>query len=212
VPGDFSSAAFLMVAALLVPGSEVVVEGVGLNPTRTGLLGALERMGADITVRMSETGAQEPQGTITARYCDLSATDVDASEVPNLIDELPAFMLAAARAHGRSSVRGAAELRVKESDRLKSMALFLSSLGVAVSERPDGLDIEGRPGGWTSGEVQTQGDHRLAMVGAIAGCASTEGVLVDDVDCMGVSFPGFVETICGLGGRPPSSSHDSARG
>ncbi len=206
VPGDFSSAAFLLVAALLVPGSEVTVEGVGLNPTRTGLLMALGRMGADLTVEVSDPMAEEPVGRITARYSQLAATDIDPSEVPNLIDELPAFMLAAAKARGKSTVTGAQELRVKESDRLNAMAHLLVSLGVKVGQRPDGLEIEGRPQGWEGGDVRTYADHRLAMVGAVAGCASSASVRIDDLECMAVSFPGFRETLGELGGRSAPES------
>ena len=201
VPGDFSSAAFFLVAALIVPGSEVTIEGVGLNPTRTGLLTVLQRMGADLQVEVTDADAPEPVGNVTVRYCELVATDVDHSEVPNLIDELPAFMLAAAKAQGTSTISGAGELRVKESDRLAGMGRLLQSLGVSAMERPDGLVIKGRPNGWQGGEVQAEGDHRLAMVGAIAGSASSAGVRVDDIGCMGVSFPGFVDVVSALGGR-----------
>jgi 3-phosphoshikimate 1-carboxyvinyltransferase len=201
VPGDFSSAAFLLVAALLVPGSEVTVEGVGLNPTRVGLLRALKRMGADISVGIADSQAFEPIGRVTARYSELKATDIEPSEVPSIIDELPVFLLAAAKAEGTSRVTGAEELRVKESDRLLAMGRLLAGLGVIVTEHNDGLEVVGRPAGWHSGRVITDGDHRLAMVGAIAGYASTSGVTIDDVGCMGVSFPGFVDTLCELGAQ-----------
>jgi 3-phosphoshikimate 1-carboxyvinyltransferase len=201
VPGDFSSAAFLLVAALLVPGSEVTVEGVGLNPTRVGLLKALGRMGADIRVEVADPRAVEPVGRVTARYSELKATDVEPHEVPGLIDELPALLLAAARAGGTSRVRGAAELRVKESDRLAAVGRMLMDLGVGVVEHPDGLEVTGRPGGWRGGLVHSRADHRLAMIGAIAGCASAAGVTVDDIGCMGVSFPDFVDTLCRLGAK-----------
>lgn len=201
VPGDFSSAAFLVVAALLVPGSEVIVEDVGLNPTRIGLLNALERMGAQVTVEISDVSADEPVGRITSRYSELTATDIRPSEVPNVIDELPVFMLAAAKAAGTSSISGAAELRVKESDRLQAMAELLSSIGVTVNEKPDGIEIEGSPTGWRGGDVRARDDHRLAMVAAIAGCVSSAGVSVDDAECIDVSFPGFVDILRELGGR-----------
>lgn len=200
VPGDFSSAAFFLVAAILLPGSEVRVSGVGLNPTRTGLLSVLERMGADLQVEPAEPRGPEPLGAICARGGELIATDVDASEVPNLIDELPIFLLAAAAARGTSHLRGAAELRAKESDRLQAMGALLSSLGVAVTEHPDGMDVTGTPARWEGGSVRTDGDHRLAMVGAVAGLASRSGVGVDDLDCMAVSYPGFLEALRTLGG------------
>ncbi len=212
IPGDFSSAAFFLVAALLVPGSDVTVEGVGLNPTRIGLLRALERMGADITAEVTDLKALEPVGKVRARYSELTACDVEPDEVPSIIDELPAFLLAAARAKGVSRVKGAGELRVKESDRLSAMAQLLTDLGVEVSEQHDGIEVTGKPAGWVRATVRTGGDHRLAMVGAIAGCASTEGVTVDDVDCMGVSFPGFVDLLGDLGGLWSSAGSDKRCG
>jgi 3-phosphoshikimate 1-carboxyvinyltransferase len=200
VPGDFSSAAFLIVGALLVPGSEVTIDGVGLNPTRTGLLAALGRMRADVQVQVADPEAYEPYGRVTVRFSDLTATDIEPHEIPNVIDELPAFLLAAARAKGTTRVRGAQELRVKESDRLSAMTQLLSTLGVSVEERADGLIVTGRPQGWDGGHVVTHADHRLAMVGALAGYASRTGVTVDDIDCMSVSFPGFADTLGELGG------------
>jgi 3-phosphoshikimate 1-carboxyvinyltransferase len=214
VPGDFSSAAFLLVAALLVPGSEVTVERVGLNPTRIGLLGALERMGADLEVEVTDSEAYEPVGRVTARYSELRATDIEPREVPSLIDELPAFLLAAAKASGISRITGAKELRLKESDRLAAMGRLLSGLGVRVIEHSDGLEVTGEPRGWRGGQVETRADHRLAMVGAIAGCASTKGVRVDDIDCMRVSFPGFGDVLSELGGlwEPEVQDHGSGWG
>jgi len=212
VPGDFSSAAFLLVAAAIVPGSQVTVEGVGLNPTRVGLLDALIRMGADISIKARRTDGEEPVGDITARYSELISTDVEPSEIPTLIDELPAFMLAAARARGRSVIRGARELRVKESDRLSAMASLLTGLGIKVVEHDDGLEIEGDPEGWSGGEVRASADHRLAMTGAIAGCASSTGVTIDDVGCISVSYPGFIDTLAELGGQCEQESTDSNRG
>ncbi|MBU2602175.1 MAG: 3-phosphoshikimate 1-carboxyvinyltransferase [Actinobacteria bacterium] len=195
VPGDFSSAAFLIVAALIIPGSALTVEKVGLNPTRTGLLAVLERMGAHLSVSSYDSLAPEPTGAVHAEHRALSATDVTPEEVPLLIDELPVWALAAAKASGTSRLRGAGELRVKESDRLAAVAEVLRALGVRVTEYDDGLDIVGRPEGWTGGAIRAHGDHRLAMVGATAGLASSEGVHVDDVACIDVSFPGFAGTM-----------------
>ncbi|MFH0915765.1 MAG: 3-phosphoshikimate 1-carboxyvinyltransferase [bacterium] len=200
VPGDFSSAAFFLVAALLTPDSEVTVENAGLNPSRTGLLTVLRRMGADLHLEPTDTMGPEPQGRITAHSSTLAATDIDPSEVPNLIDELPLFLLAAAKAEGTSHLRGAAELRTKESDRLTAMTAALKALGVHVTEHPDGMDVVGEPGGWRGGTVLAHADHRMAMVGAVAGAASTEGVRLDDVDCISVSYPGFTESFSTLGG------------
>jgi 3-phosphoshikimate 1-carboxyvinyltransferase len=201
VPGDFSSAAFFIVAGLLVPESEIVIENVGLNPTRTGLLSVLERMGATVSVEPGDMMGPEPVGRMTVRSAALGAAEVGAGEVPGMIDELPLFLLAAARARGTSRLRGAAELRAKESDRLKAMADMLRALGAEVEEFPDGMDVTGRPEGWRGGSVLTHADHRLAMVAAIAGSASRDGVLVDDVGCMAVSYPGFVDALGALGGR-----------
>ena len=201
VPGDFSSAAFFVVAALLVDGSRIVVENAGLNPSRTGLLAVLRRMGADIDIETLPAAGPEPLGRLTARTSGLVATDVGANEVPNVIDELPLFLLAAARAEGVSHLRGAAELRAKESDRLQAMAALLGVLGVKVVEHPDGMDVHGRPSGWVGGTIATEADHRIAMAGAIAGAASTGGTTVDDAGCVGVSYPHFARDLEALGGR-----------
>jgi 3-phosphoshikimate 1-carboxyvinyltransferase len=216
VPGDFSSAAFFLVAAILVPGSEVCVMNVGLNPTRTGLLSVLRRMGADLEVQADDPLGPEPVGRVVARASTLSATQVEPAEVPGLIDELPLFLLAAARACGTSRLRGAAELRAKESDRLQAMGALLRSLGREVVEYADGMDVVGRTDPWKSGSVQCRADHRLAMVGAVAGAASEEGVEVDNLECVSVSYPGFVEALRGLGGccrireSPGSTAQGSA--
>lgn len=194
VPGDFSSAAFLIVAALLAPDSEVTVRGVGLNPTRMGLLRVLERMGARVSVD-EDHGGVEPVGRVTAQSSELRSADIEAEEVPLLIDELPIWALAAARAAGTSHLRGAGELRVKESDRLTATAELLRGLGVEVRQAPDGWDIVGRTSGWMGGALRSHGDHRLAMVAAVAGLASHEGVAVEDAACVSVSFPGFAATI-----------------
>ena len=200
VPGDFSSAAFFLVSALLIPDSEVTVANSGLNPTRTGLLAVLERMGAGMRVEPGEMSGPEPEGQVTARSSALVATEVGPSEVPGLIDELPLFLLAAAKAKGVSRLRGAAELRAKESDRLQVMASILRALGVDVTEHPEGMDVVGSPNGWSGGTVLPRADHRMAMVGAIAGAASRKGVLVEDVGCISVSYPGFTDALSSLGG------------
>ena len=200
IPGDLSSAAFLLVGALLIPDSRVTVEEIGLNPTRTGILDVLGAMGAHLEVVSSAPSASEPAGSVTATFSELAAVDVGPEQVPLLIDEIPVWALAAARARGTSHLRGAAELRVKESDRLAAVAALLSALGVAVIEHSDGLDITGSPGGWRGGSIEARGDHRLAMVGALAGLCSRTGVSVDDVACMQVSYPTFTATIQKLAG------------
>jgi len=200
VPGDFSSAAFFIVGALLIEDSLVTVENAGLNPTRTGLLTVLARMGASIDVENSEVSGPEPVGRVTASTSRLVATDVNADEVANVIDELPLFLLAAAKAQGVSRLRGAAELRAKESDRLQAMSRLLRALGTEVVEHPDGMDVIGDPNGWAGGTIVTEGDHRVAMAGAIAGAASRDGTTIDDAGCIAVSYPGFVRDLEALGG------------
>ena len=201
VPGDFSSAAFFIVAALLVGGSEVTIENTGLNPTRTALLEALAGMGARLDIQPSAIAGPEPFGRVIAKSSELTAIDIDPGLVPNIIDELPLFLLAAARARGVSRIRGASELRAKESDRLAAMAALFRSLGVRVDEHPDGMDVVGRPEGWQGAAVSACGDHRIGMVGAVAGLAASDGVHVDDVDCISVSYPGFTGAVGLLGGR-----------
>jgi 3-phosphoshikimate 1-carboxyvinyltransferase len=200
VPGDFSSAAFFIVGALLIEDSLVTVENAGLNPTRTGLLTVLARMGASIDVENSEVSGPEPVGRVTASTSRLVATDVNADEVANVIDELPLFLLAAAKAQGVSRLRGAAELRAKESDRLQAMSRLLRALGTEVVEHPDGMDVIGDPNGWGGGALVTEGDHRVAMAGAIAGVASRDGTTIDDAGCIAVSYPGFARDLEALGG------------
>jgi 3-phosphoshikimate 1-carboxyvinyltransferase len=211
VPGDLSSAAFPLVAALLVPDSRVTVRDVGLNPTRTGLLDVLRAMGARLTITPQSTpagtatdaatDAGEPLGDILAEASELSAVEIGGGEVALMVDEVPAWALAAARAKGVSRLRGAGELRVKESDRLRAIAALLRDIGVAVSEREDGLDIEGCPEGWAGGRIRTHEDHRIAMMGAVAGLASRKGVTLDDTGCIAVSYPAFADTMAALAGR-----------
>jgi 3-phosphoshikimate 1-carboxyvinyltransferase len=190
VPADLSSAAFLIVAGLLVPGSEVAIEAVGLNPTRIGLLLILERMGARIeTVRRGEQGG-EPIGDLRAFGSELRGTEVGGAEVPLAIDELPLVALAACFAEGRTTIRDAAELRRKESDRIATVTAALTALGGRVEPTEDGMVIEGS-GGLRGGAIDSHGDHRIAMLGAVAGLASREGVEVRGMDAAAVSYPGF---------------------
>jgi 3-phosphoshikimate 1-carboxyvinyltransferase len=184
---------------LLVPDSRVTIENVGLNPSRTGLLEILARMGADVEVRLTDMLGPEPIGTIIARYSALQAAEVVSREVPNVIDELPLFLLCAARAEGVSRLRGAGELRAKESDRLRVMATFLRTLGVTVEEYPDGIAVQGSPA-WATGSMAAHADHRMAMTAAVAGLASQQGVHVDDTRCIAVSFPGFTSLLEDVGG------------
>jgi 3-phosphoshikimate 1-carboxyvinyltransferase len=191
VPGDFSSAAPFVVAATLVPGSELHVHGVNLNPRRTGLLEILERMGAKVTVYNRREIGGEPGGDLEVRYASLVGTTVGPDEVPGAIDELPLFALAAACARGESTLTGAEELRAKETDRIEATVDALRALGVRARAREDGLTVTGVPARPRGGRMSSRGDHRLAMLGAVAGLASREGVRIDGADAIAVSFPGF---------------------
>jgi 3-phosphoshikimate 1-carboxyvinyltransferase len=195
VPGDFSSAAPFLVAATLVPGSELHVHGVNLNPRRTGLLAILERMGARITVYNRREIGGEPGGDLEVHAAPLVGTTVTADEVPIAIDELPLFALAAAHARGESVLRGAGELRAKETDRIDATVDALRSIGTRARATDDGLRVTGVPARPRGGRISSRGDHRLAMLGAVAGLASREGVRVDDAGAVAVSFPGFFEML-----------------
>lgn len=197
VPADFSSAAFFLVGALLVPGSEVVLEEVGVNPTRTGLLRVLERMGAEIDVEPIGARGGEPLATIRARASSLSGTEVGGAEIPLTIDELPLVALAACFAEGETTICDAAELRRKESDRVASTCEALVALGATVEPSEDGMSIEGS-GGLRGGTVRSHGDHRIAMLAAIAGRASIGGVEVEGMGAAGVSYPGFEADLASL--------------
>ena len=195
VPGDFSSAAPFVVAATLVPGSELHVHGVNLNPRRTGLLEILDRMGAKVTVYNRREIGGEPAGDLEIRSASLVGTTVGASEVPLAIDELPLYALAAAFARGESVLRGAEELRAKESDRIEATVDALRSIGVRIRASDDGFRVTGVPARPRGGRVASRGDHRVAMLGAVAGLASREGVRIDDAGAVSVSFPGFFEML-----------------
>ena len=195
VPGDFSAAAPFLVAATLLPGSELHVHGVGLNPRRTGLLDVLERMGARITVYNRRRAGREAVGDLDVRSAELVATAIEPAEVPRLVDELPLFALVAASAHGRSTVRGAAELRVKESDRLEGLVNALRGIGGRIRALPDGFEVTGVPTRLRGGRMAADGDHRMAIVGAVAGLVSREGVEVGGAEAAAISFPGFLELL-----------------
>jgi 3-phosphoshikimate 1-carboxyvinyltransferase len=193
VPGDISSAMFLIAAALLVPDSELVLENVGLNPTRTAALDVLQEMGADLEV--TETGgADEPVGTISVRYSDLRGTTIGGDVVPALIDEIPVLAALATQAEGRTEITGARELRVKESDRISALASGLTSLGARVEERPDGLVIDG-PTRLSGGEVESHHDHRIAMSFAVVGLVADSNVKVRGWSCVDTSFPEFLDLL-----------------
>lgn len=189
VPADFSSAAFFIVAATIVPGSDVVIEAVGMNPRRTGLLTALRAMGADIEVTDVGEAGGEPLADLRVRHARLAGIDVSPSLVPDMIDEFPALFAAAACAEGTTSVAGAAELRVKESDRIAAMAGGLRALGIEVEESADGARIRG--GAASGGIVDSRGDHRIAMSFAVLGQCASAPVRIDDVANVATSFPRF---------------------
>jgi 3-phosphoshikimate 1-carboxyvinyltransferase len=190
VPADFSSAAFFLVAGLLVPGSDVRIAGVGLNPTRTGLLSILARMGAEIEVEPEGERGGEPAGRIRVRPSRLRGAEVGGADVPLAIDELPLVALAACFAEGETTIRDAAELRRKESDRIATVSAALTALGAEVETSEDGMRIAGS-GALRGGAVDSHGDHRIAMLGAIAGLASREGVEVGGMEAAAVSYPSF---------------------
>jgi 3-phosphoshikimate 1-carboxyvinyltransferase len=191
VPGDFSGAAFFIVGATLLPDSELEMEGVGLNPSRTALLEVLDGMGADITVQNERIEGGEPMGDLTVRSAALDGVEVGGRLIPNLIDEVPILAVAAACAEGTTEIRDAHELRVKETDRLSAMAENLSALGATVQEREDGLTIDGNGPDLLGTTVHSFDDHRIAMAMGIAGLVAHGSTTITDAECARVSFPGF---------------------
>jgi 3-phosphoshikimate 1-carboxyvinyltransferase len=204
VPGDPSSAAFPLVAALITPGSEVTVEGMLLNALRIGLLDTLGEMGADLSVTNLRDEGGETVADVTARYSELEGVEVPPERAPSMIDEYPILAVAAACAEGRTVMRGLAELRVKESDRLAAIAAGLAACGVTATIEGDSLIVEGRgegakvPGG---AQVATQMDHRIAMSFLVLGLASAAPIEIDDARMIETSFPDFVALMRGLGAK-----------
>jgi 3-phosphoshikimate 1-carboxyvinyltransferase len=200
VPGDPSSAAFPLIAALIVPGSEVTIEGVGINPLRAGLFECLREMGADIVVLNERDEGGEPIADLRARAGPLTGADIPAERAPRMIDEYPILAVAAACARGRTVMRGLAELRVKESDRLSGIAAGLDACGVRVAVEGDTLTIEG-DGSPPEGDAQiaAQLDHRIAMAFLVLGLAARRPVRIDDAAPIATSFPGFIGLMNGLG-------------
>lgn len=197
LPGDPSAAAFLIVAALITPGSDLTIKNICLNPGRTGLLDALCSMGADIAIQNLHSAGGEPVGELVIRSSLLRGIEISGEMVVRMIDEFPIFAIAAALALGTTVVRDAAELRLKESDRIAMLAGELRRLGVAIEEYADGFTIKG--GSIRGGSVQSHGDHRLAMALAVAGLAAETPVMIQSTECMDESFPGFIAVMNKLG-------------
>jgi 3-phosphoshikimate 1-carboxyvinyltransferase len=197
IPADISSAAFFLTAAVLVPGSEVELKWVGVNPTRTGLLTILERMGVEIGRDQEAESGGERVATLHVHSGPLQATEVGGAEIPLAIDELPLVALAACFAEGTTVIRDAGELRRKESDRIETVTAALRALGGRVEPTADGMVVEGTAG-LVGGSIDSHGDHRIAMLGAVAGLASREGVEVHGMDAAAVSYPGFEADLASL--------------
>lgn len=196
VPGDISSASFFLAAAAMLPGSDLLVKNVGLNPTRSGIFDILERMGADLSgAELRDDGLDEPSGDLRIRGSrNLRAVHISPPDIPRLIDEIPAIAVLALKAAGTTIIEGAAELRVKETDRISAVAKNLGALGASLIERPDGLVIEG-PQRLNGGTVDSFGDHRIAMAMAVAALCADGPVTITDTRCVPTSFPGFFEVL-----------------
>ncbi len=204
VPGDLSSAAFMLGAGLLLPGSDVTVEGVGVNPTRTGFLDVLTAMGADVTRSGEQTANGEPRADVRVRSGALRAVRVDGELTVRAIDELPLVACLASRARGATEIRDAAELRVKESDRIARTAAMLHSFGVPVDEHPDGMTVHGDPDrALQPGVVDARGDHRIAMCGSLLALAAPPGTTITGAESISSSFPSFHECLDVLRGVGP---------
>jgi 3-phosphoshikimate 1-carboxyvinyltransferase len=198
IPGDLSAAAFLIVAAILAPESEVTVQGVGLNPTRTGLLDALLRMEARIETTSHTVADSEPIGDLTAATSNLKGIQIQGEQVVSMIDEIPVFAVAATQAQGETRILGAAELRLKESDRLAGMTIELRKMGARIEEQSDGLTIEG-PTPLAGSRVSSHGDHRVAMALSIAGLLASGETVISDSEAIQESYPGFTAALRSIG-------------
>jgi 3-phosphoshikimate 1-carboxyvinyltransferase len=199
VPADISSAAFFLVAASVIPGSDLTLTEVGINPTRAAVIDILRAMGARIEIHQSTAHSGEPVADLRVRHGALRGIVIPRELVPAAIDEFPALLVAAACARGSTVLTDAAELRVKESDRIAAMAAGLAALGIDIAEAPDGMTVTG--GAFTAGRVDSRGDHRIAMAFAIAGCRAAGEVVVDDCANVDTSFPGFAACLRAVGGN-----------
>lgn len=198
IPGDISSAAFFMTAALLVPNAQLLIREVGVNPTRTGIIDVLHRMGANLEVLDEVIISEEPRANIVAKTSKLKGIQIYGEIIPRIIDEIPIIAVAATQAEGTTEIRGARELRVKESDRIATVASELKKLGAHVKELEDGLIIEG-PTVLKGATVKSYGDHRIAMAMAVAGLIAEGETTIEDTDCIETSFPGFEKLLTSLG-------------
>jgi 3-phosphoshikimate 1-carboxyvinyltransferase len=209
VPGDISSTAFLLVAAALLGDPGVTIQGVGVNPTRTGVLDVLEAMSARLKIdRTPDTDAAEPAADIRASASELKATSIGGALIPRLIDEIPVLAVAAACARGATTIGDAAELRVKESDRIAALGRELGKMGIEVRERPDGMTIKG-PQRFHGARVTSGGDHRIAMALAVAGLVADGETVIEDVGCVATSFPQFAAILNALAGSSAVAVEDS---
>ena len=197
VPADLSSATFFLMGALIAPGSEIVLPGVGINPTRDGVLRILTRMSADIRIENPREAGGEPVADLRVKSSRLTGVDIGADDVALAVDEIPSIAVAAACAEGVTRIHGAEELRVKESDRISTTVAGLRALGIDVEEHPDGMTITG--GRFRGGEVDSEGDHRIAMAFAMAGNTTAQAVIIRDTACIKTSFPGFNALATGAG-------------
>jgi 3-phosphoshikimate 1-carboxyvinyltransferase len=199
VPGDFSSASFFITACLIVKDSSVIIKNLNLNPTRIGFMEVVKRMGADIEILNQRDVCNEPFGDIKVSYSDnLKGIEINEEEVPSIIDEIPLVALVASSAEGKTVINGAGELRKKESDRINSIVTQLRKMGQAVKDGPDTLVIEGKKNELTGAEVESFGDHRIAMMLAVAGLASKGNTVIKDVKCIDTSFPDFFDILEGI--------------
>lgn len=196
VPGDISSAAFWLVAATIIPNARLLLKNVGINPTRTGIIDVLQKMGAKITLENKRWSGKEPVADVSVESAELRGISVEAEIIPRLVDEIPVLAVAALFAQGRTVIQGAEELRVKETDRLKAITLELSKMGAKIEEKKDGLIIEG-PQTLQFASCDSHDDHRMAMALAVAGLAGN-GVEIKDYDCVTISYPNFFETLNGF--------------
>lgn len=194
VPGDISSAAFFLVAGAIAPKSEIVLENVGINETRAGIIEVLQQMGANLEVKIDDEAAAEPTATLTIRTSHLQGTTIGGATIPTLIDEIPVLALLATQANGKTIIRDAEELKVKETDRITAVVDELKKLGANIEATDDGMVIEG-PTRLHGGKLRTYGDHRIGMMAAVAALITDGAVEIDDAECIAVSYPTFFEHV-----------------